>query len=122
MVRDMVVQTGLPSPNPAFPSISMPSLTDRAWSSYLAGILIELLQIPAFLLLDRALSTSSSYVTVGASLAALANPGTDSAAKHLTGAENWWQVAVVAGIALGAFGSAPTVAAAGPALHPRGAE
>ncbi|MCB4823360.1 YeeE/YedE thiosulfate transporter family protein [Roseicella aerolata] len=87
----------------------MPSLTDRAWSPYFAGILIGLLQIPAFLLLDTALGTSSSYVTVGASLAAFADPGLaamDYAAKHLSGAKNWWQVAVVAGIALGALLSA----------------
>lgn len=86
----------------------MPSLSDRAWSPYLAGVLIGLLQIPAFLLLDTALGTSSSYVTVGASFAAFADPGIaaiDYAAKHLSGAKNWWQVAVVAGIALGAFAS-----------------
>lgn len=87
----------------------MPSLTDRAWSPTLAGALVGLLQIPAFLLLDTALGTSSAYVTAGDSLAALADPGiaaTDYAARHLAGAKNWWQVAVVAGIALGAFASA----------------
>ncbi len=84
-------------------------LTDRAWSPYAAGIVIGLLQIPAFMLLGTALGTSSSYVTVGANLAAFADPGIraiDYAAKHLSGAKNWWQVAVVAGIALGAFVSA----------------
>ena len=50
-------------------------LTDRAWSPYVAGVLIGLLQIPAFLILDTALGTSSSYVTVGASLAEFADPG-----------------------------------------------
>ncbi len=87
----------------------MPKLTDRAWSPYLTGIIIGLLQIPAFLLLDTALGTSSSYVTLGDSLAALADPAIarlDYAAKHLSGAKNWWQVAVVAGIALGAALSA----------------
>jgi hypothetical protein len=87
----------------------MPTLRDRAWSPSLAGLLIGLLQIPAFLLLDTALGTSSSYVTVAASLATLADPGIqglDYAARHLSGAKNWWQVAVVAGIALGAFASA----------------
>jgi uncharacterized membrane protein YedE/YeeE len=84
----------------------MLSLTDRAWSPYLTGTIIGLLQIPAFLLLGTALGTSSSYVTVGASLASFVDPGItsiDYAAKHLSGAKNWWQVAVVVGIGLGAF-------------------
>lgn len=84
----------------------MLSLTDRAWSPYLTGTIIGLLQIPAFLLLGTALGTSSSYVTVGDSLASFVDPGIrsiDYAAKHLSGAKNWWQVAVVVGIAVGAF-------------------
>jgi uncharacterized protein len=43
----------------------MPSLTDRAWSPYVAGIVIGLLQVPAFLIIETALGASSSYVTVG---------------------------------------------------------
>ena len=87
----------------------MLGLTERAWSPYVAGVLIGLLQIPAFLLMNTALGTSSSYVTVGASLAEFADPGVRGlqyAAKHLDGANNWWQVALVAGIALGALISA----------------
>jgi hypothetical protein len=87
----------------------MPSLRDAAWSPYLAGILIGLLQIPAFLLVGTALGTSSSYVTVAANLAALADPSIgalDYAARHLSGAKNWWQVALLLGIALGALLSA----------------
>ncbi|PPQ27157.1 YeeE/YedE thiosulfate transporter family protein [Rhodopila globiformis] len=86
----------------------MPSLKDPTWSPYFAGVLIGLLQIPAFLLLNTALGTSSSYVTVGASLADLADPAVRTipyAAKHLDGATNWWQVALVGGIALGALAS-----------------
>ena len=84
----------------------MPSLLDRAWSPYVAGVIIGLLQIPAFLLLGTALGTSSSYVTVADSLAATIDPSILSieyAAKHVSGAKNWWQVAVVGGIAIGAF-------------------
>ncbi|MCU0987004.1 MAG: YeeE/YedE family protein [Acetobacteraceae bacterium] len=84
----------------------MPRLTDRAWSPYVAGALIGLLQIPAFILLGTALGASSSYVTVSATLASFVDPSIaaiDYAAKHLAGAKNWWQVALVAGIALGAF-------------------
>jgi hypothetical protein len=80
----------------------MPRLTDRAWSPYLAGALIGLLQVPAFLLLGTALGASSSYVTVSAALGSLLDPtiaAIDYAAKHLEGAKNWWQVALVGGIA-----------------------
>ena len=83
--------------------------SDRAWSPYLAGALIGLLQVPAFLLLGTALGASSSYVTVSASVAEVFDPPIRSiayAAKYLEGAKNWWQVALVGGIALGALISA----------------
>ena len=41
-------------------------LTRQAWSPYVAGIVIGLLQIPAFLLIETALGASSSYVTSAA--------------------------------------------------------
>ncbi|MBP2293318.1 YeeE/YedE thiosulfate transporter family protein [Azospirillum rugosum] len=81
-------------------------LRDKAWSPYAAGVLIGLLQIPAFLLINTALGASSSYVTVAAHLVSLVDPavsGIKYAAQHLEGAKNWWQVAMVAGIAAGAF-------------------
>jgi hypothetical protein len=37
-------------------------LTKKAWSPYAAGIVIGLLQIPAFLIIETALGASSSYV------------------------------------------------------------
>jgi hypothetical protein len=49
------------------------TLRDKAWSPYAAGILIGLLQVPAFLLIETALGTSSSYVTIGAHIASLAD-------------------------------------------------
>lgn len=81
-------------------------LTEKAWSPYAAGVVIGLLQIPTFLLMDTALGASSSFVTVGAHLAALVDPAVAQIkyfSSHMYGAKNWWQVAVVAGIALGAF-------------------
>jgi uncharacterized membrane protein YedE/YeeE len=77
-----------------------------AWSPYAAGILLGLLQIPAFLLVGTALGVSSSYVTVSGHLAAAIAPmaaSVDYIARHLEGAKNWWQVALVVGIAVGAF-------------------
>ncbi|GAB4183162.1 MAG: YeeE/YedE thiosulfate transporter family protein [Thalassobaculales bacterium] len=91
---------------PAAPACPAGSLSARAWSPYAAGVLIGLLQIPAFLLMGTALGTSSSYVTVGVSLAQQLDPaitGIDYAARHLAGAKNWWQVALLAGIAAGAW-------------------
>ncbi|MCS7268176.1 MAG: YeeE/YedE family protein [Geminicoccaceae bacterium] len=87
----------------------MPAFTDRAWSPYFAGALLGLLQIPAFLLIGTALGASSSFVTVSATLASFVDPAIreiEYAARHLAGAKNWWQVALVIGIALGAFLSA----------------
>ncbi|MEX2034042.1 MAG: lipocalin, partial [Xanthobacteraceae bacterium] len=64
----------------------MPSLADKAWSPYVAGVVIGLLQIPAFLIIDTALGTSSAYVTVGAAIASWLDPSLlkiDYAAKHV---------------------------------------
>ena len=88
----------------------MPSMTDKAWSPYVAGILIGLLQIPAFLIIETALGASSSYVTVGGLITSWIDPSIlqiDYVAKHVAAtAKNWWQVALVVGIAIGALLSA----------------
>ncbi len=84
----------------------MSILTEKAWSPYVAGAVIGLLQIPTFLLMDTALGASSSFVTVAAHIASFVDPGVDKVkylASHMWGAKNWWQVAIVVGIALGAF-------------------
>lgn len=85
-------------------------LREKAWSPYVAGIVIGLLQIPAFLLIETALGASSSYVTVGGLLASWVDPSIlkiDYVARHVAAtAKNWWQVALVVGIAIGAFLSA----------------
>jgi hypothetical protein len=82
-------------------------LSQKAWSPYAAGIVIGLLQIPAFLIIETALGASSSYVTVGALITSWIDPsilGIKYASAHVaTTAKNWWQVAMVGGIALGAF-------------------
>jgi hypothetical protein len=85
----------------------MPSLFDKAWSPYVAGVVIGLLQIPAFLLIETALGASSSYVTIGGLIASFVDPSIvsiDYVSRHIapTG-KNWWQVALVVGIAVGAF-------------------
>lgn len=95
---------------------------DKAWSPYAAGILIGLLQIPAFLIIETALGASSSYVTVGAGLAGLADSSLlkiDYVARHVAAnAKNLWQVALVFGIALGAFMSMKLSGAARAPISP----
>ncbi len=84
----------------------MLQLGEKAWSPYAAGIVIGLLQIPAFMLIDTALGASSSYVLAAGYVAALFDPGAAENAyfsKYMAGSKYAWQTALVAGIALGAF-------------------
>ena len=85
----------------------MLSLTEKAWSPYVAGIIIGLLQVPAFLLIETALGASSSYVTIGGLVASWLDPAAlqiDYIARHIAATgKNWWQVALVAGVARGAL-------------------
>jgi uncharacterized protein len=85
----------------------MLSFSAKAWSPYVAGVVIGLLQIPAFLLIETALGASSSYVTVGGLIASVIDPAIlqiDYVARHVAAtSKNWWQVALVIGIAMGAF-------------------
>ncbi|MFA6264660.1 MAG: YeeE/YedE thiosulfate transporter family protein [Pseudolabrys sp.] len=82
-------------------------LSQKAWSPYAAGIVIGLLQIPAFLLIETALGASSSYVTIGGLIASWFDPSApkiDYIARHIAAnGKNWWQVALVLGVAIGAF-------------------
>src|SRR3546814_15801763 len=69
------------------------ALTYKAWSPYAAGILIGLLQIPAFLLIHTALGASLAYVTIVGHLAGVIDPGLapiEYVVKHPVGAKNWW--------------------------------
>jgi uncharacterized membrane protein YedE/YeeE len=97
----------------------MVRLTDRVWSPYAAGILIGLLQIPAFLLMNTALGASSSFVTVAASLMSFVDPATSVIPyfkAHVSTPKDWWQVALVAGVALGAFISVRLAGTTRPAM------
>jgi len=67
--------------------------------AFAGGIVIGLLQIPAFLLIETALGTSTAYVTVGRLIASWIDPSIRVAVTS----RNWWQVALVAGTAIGAF-------------------
>jgi uncharacterized membrane protein YedE/YeeE len=92
---------------PSDPYGDFAMLSQKAWSPYVAGIVIGLLQIPAFLIIETALGASSSYVTVGGLIASWFDPAIvkiDYVARHVAiNGKNWWQVALVGGVALGAF-------------------
>lgn len=84
----------------------MVSLKDKSWSPYVAGILIGLLQIPAFMIMSTALGTSSSYVTAAVNLGQFFDTSIleiSYAKQHFEGAKNYWQLFVVVGIIIGAF-------------------
>ncbi|MEQ8193004.1 MAG: YeeE/YedE thiosulfate transporter family protein [Rhodospirillales bacterium] len=84
----------------------MEYLREKAWSPYVAGVIIGLLQIPAFLLIQTALGASSSYVSVAAYIAAVFDPAVEQISyfkKHMTDLKYAWQTALVVGIAVGAF-------------------
>lgn len=84
----------------------MIALSDKAWSPYVAGALIGLLQIPAFLLMDTGLGASSSFVKAAGHIALVfdATAGDQSYfSKYITSSKYVWQSALVVGIALGAF-------------------
>ena len=97
-------------------------LSQKAWSPYAAGIVIGLLQIPAFLLIETALGASSSYVTIGGLIASWLDPSVvkiDYVAKHIAATgKNWWQVALVVGVAIGAFISMKISGASRAAISP----
>lgn len=93
----------------------------KAWSPYVAGAIIGLLQIPTFLLMDTALGASSSFVTAAAHIASFFDSRIGEVkyfASHMWGAKNWWQVAVVVGIAIGAFVSMRMSGAARQTISP----
>ncbi len=97
----------------------MSILSARVWSPYAAGILIGLLQIPAFLLMNTALGASSSFVTVAASIASFFDPAVNAIPyfkAHVSTAKDWWQVALVVGVAAGAFISAKMSGTTRPAM------
>lgn len=84
----------------------MIGLRERAWSPYVAGLVIALLQIPTFLLMDTALGASSSFVKVAGHIAALFDSGVGEAgyfAKYMSSGKYVWQLALVVGILLGAY-------------------
>lgn len=87
----------------------MELLRRKAWSPYAAGLLIALLQIPAFLIIGSALGASSSFVKVAGHAGEVFDPLIGEIAyfdKYMFSSKYYWQLTMVIGIALGALLSA----------------
>lgn len=81
-------------------------LRQKAWSPYAAGIVIGLLQIPAFLVIGTALGASSSYVSGAGYIASVCDPDIRQIGyfeKYMTSIKYAWQSSLLVGIVIGAF-------------------
>lgn len=76
------------------------------WSPYLCGAIIGLLQVPAFMIGNQALGTSSAYVYIVGHLTSLFNQFNPYLHKYMIKSGITWQVGIVVGIIFGAWFSA----------------
>eukprot|EP01047_Picozoa_sp_COSAG01_P034441 COSAG01_NODE_2588_length_7414_cov_4.548052_2_plen_360_part_00 len=87
-----------------------PALGARAWPPSLCGFLLGCLQIPAALLIEDSLGSSSSYQCISCQWLQIAPAGTRQRFSYLesfrTGVEAWWQVFYVAFAIVGSYVSA----------------
>ena len=84
----------------------MQYLRRKAWSPYVAGIVIGLLQIPALLIITSPIGASSSYVSVAAHGAGVIDGDIQDIAyldKYMTSMKYLWQGTMVVFIAVGAW-------------------
>ncbi len=82
------------------------NLRSKAWSPYLAGIIVGLLQIPALLIISSPIGASSSYTAVSGYLAGAFDSDImtmDYFNKYMTSTKYLWQGSMVFAIALGAY-------------------
>ncbi len=96
-------------------------LIAKTWSPYTAGIVIGLLQIPALVLANTMLGASSSFVTMGGSLASAVDPSVAAnpyIKGYLDSVKDNWQVMLVLGVALGAWLSSRLSGSQRPAISP----
>ena len=77
----------------------------RYWSPYYSGVLIGLLQIPIFLLLHASIGSSHSFHGIACSILALFDSTNSSCIVNqcFPLMKNWWQLAFVVGILIGAY-------------------
>ena len=78
---------------------------ERAWSPYIAGVIIGLLLVPAMVGVDTTLDPSTGIVTLAEAVLAFVVPGRAQSGDETVSLGTislWWQIALLVGIALGA--------------------
>jgi len=96
-------------------------VNNKAWSPYAAGVVIGLLQIPAFLIIGSALGASSCYVSVSAYIAGLVDPAIREIGyfdKYMSSLSYLWQASMVVSIGIGAFISSRLSSSKRPSYSP----
>lgn len=80
-------------------------LTKRYWSPYFSGVLIGLLQIPIFILLHASIGSSHSFHSIACSILSSFSSTDPSSitSQCFPLIKNWWQLAFVVGILIGAY-------------------
>ena len=82
------------------------TLRQRAWSPYVCGAAIGLLQVPTMLLAGSAIGTSSAFATVASQVRSIFDQSPNVYfAKFALSPKTAWQVALDAGILVGAAAS-----------------
>ncbi len=84
----------------------MRGIRAKTWSPYVAGVIIGLLQVPAFVIIGSALGASSSYVSVSAYIMRLIDPMIAEIGyfeKYMTSMKYAWQTSMVVAIGVGAL-------------------
>lgn len=83
----------------------MSALQQKAWSPYVTGIIVGLLQIPALLIISSPLGASSWFVSIGGYIASIFDADVQQYAyldKYMTSLKYLWQGTFVVFIAVGA--------------------
>ena len=81
-------------------------LKRKAWSPWVAGVVVGLLQIAGLLIIESPLGASSSYVSASGYAASLGDRDIrrkDYFNKYMTDPKYAWQSSLVVGLAIGAF-------------------
>lgn len=99
----------------------MNAMRTKTWSPYVAGVIIGLLQVPAFLIIGSALGASSSYVSVSGYIMRLIDPMIEEIGyfeKYMTSMKYVWQTSMVVAIGVGALISSRLSGSKRPAYSP----
>mmetsp|Transcript_46541 Transcript_46541/g.149396 ORF Transcript_46541/g.149396 Transcript_46541/m.149396 type:complete len:364 (-) Transcript_46541:1486-2577(-) len=80
-----------------------PSLSAGAWDPATAGVVVGLMQLPAFIFQGQGLGSSSGYVAAAGAAAGAVDKNRDKHAPYFKSAGKGWQLAMGAGMAAGSL-------------------